>query len=146
MDGFGAVTAAVGVISLVGAALLITVGRMQWPRLVVGLVITGVAGILNTTIGPTIRDGVNTADDHLGQFIGEWTGTTVTGLIGAIVLGTVAFWVWRNQIDLRTVGVAALVPPTITLIPGALGTAATTVVGVVPWALGAVLSFAFGIG
>lgn len=146
MNGFGAVTAALGVLALVGAALIATVGRMQWPRVTAALVLTGVAGILNSTIGPTIRNGITNADSYLGQFIGRWTGTAVTGVIGLIVLAVAAFWIYQGRIDLRTLGVTAAIPPTITLIPGTLGTIAVTVVGLVPWVVAGVIGWLFGIG
>lgn len=146
MNGFRAVTASAGVICLIGALLIATVGRMQWPRVAAALVLTGVAGVLNTTIGPTIRHGVNLADHRAGEFIGAWTGTAVFGLIGVAVIAVTGFWIYQGRIDMRTLGATALVPPTITLIPGAIGTVATTIVGLVPWVIGAGLTFAFGLG
>lgn len=146
MNGFGAVTATLGVLALVGAIVIATVGRMQWPRVTAALVLTGVAGILNSTIGPTVRDGINNADSYLGQFVGRWTGTAVTGIIGLVVLAVAAFWIYQGRIDIRTLGVTAAVPPTITLIPGTLGTIAVTAVGVVPWLVAGVIGWLCGIG
>ncbi len=146
MNGFGAVTASVGVLCLVGALLIATVGKMQWPRATVALVLTGVTGILNASIGPTIREGVNAADSKIGAFIGEWTGTVVTGVIAAVVLVVAGFWVYQRRINMRTLGMVALIPPTITLIPGALGTFATTAIGIVPALVGSIVAFAFGLG
>lgn len=141
-----AVSATVGAVSLVAALLIATVGRMAWPRLVVALTLTGSAGLLNSTFGPWIRSGVNRADDFLAQFIGDWTGVVVTGLIGVVVLAVAGFWVANGKIDLRTLGVVAAVPPTVTLIPGALGSIAVTVVGVVPWLVSRGVAAAFGVG
>lgn len=146
MNGFGAVTATLGVLALVGALVIATVGRMQWPRVTAALVLTGVAGILNSTVGPTARNAINTADSYLGQFIGRWTGTAVTGVIGLVVLSVAGFWIYQRRIDIRTLGVVAAVPPTITLIPGTLGTIAVTVVGIVPWMAAGIIGWLFGIG
>lgn len=135
----------VGVLSLVIAALIATVGGMAWPRLVVALTMTGTAGLLNGTLGPTIRDAVNSADTAIGSVLGKFTGTAITGLFGILVIGILAFRVWRNVVDMRTLAAAAFAPPTVALIPGMLGSVATTLVGVVPWGIATVFGFAFGI-
>ncbi len=142
----GGVSVAVGVLSLIGAAVLATVGNMAWPRVVVALVLTGVAGILNGSFGPAIHRAVTTADGKASQVIGQFTGTAVTGLLAIVAFAALAFWVWRDHIDTRTLAVAAVVPATVTMIPGAFGTVATAVVGFVPLVVSAVLRFAFGIG
>lgn len=145
MNGLGAVTAAVGIVALLGAVVIATVGRMQWPRLAAALVLTGVAGVLNSTIGPALQRAVTAVDRQAGQFIGRWTGTAVIGLVGVVVLAVAAFWIWQGRIDMRTLGVTALVPPTVTLIPGAVGSMAVAAVGVVPMLLGGAISWLFGI-
>lgn len=146
MNGLSAVTATAGVLSLVVALLIATVGRMVWPRVVAALVLTGVAGILNSTIGPAVRIGVGALDAQLGMFIGRWTGTAVMGVIGVVVFVIAAFRIVRRDIDMRTLAVTAAVPATVTLIPGMLGTIAVTVVGIVPWVAARILAFMFGLG
>jgi hypothetical protein len=142
----GGVTATVGVLCLVAALLIATVGRMVWPRVVVALTLTGSAGILNSTVGPYVRTWVNRADAFLGQFIGQWTGTVVTGLLGLVLFTVAGFWVAQKKVDLRTLAVTAAVPPTVTLIPGTLGTVAVALVGFVPWLVAQGVAIAFGIG
>lgn len=140
-----AVTATVGVLCLVGALLIATVGRMQWPRVTAALVLTGSAGLLNSTIGGMIHNGVTNVDSKLGRAIGSWTGVVVTGLIGMIVIAVAGFWIYQRRIDMRTLAVTAAVPPTVTLIPGTFGTAAVTIVGLVPSMIAWAVTFMFGL-
>src|SRR5947199_10461895 len=117
---------------------------MQWPRLIVALVVTGVAGILNGSFGPIVRHWVNIADQAARHAVGSLTGAAVTGLVGILTFGFVAFRVFHNEIDMKTLAGAAALPATVTLIPGALGTIAVTLVGIIPWALTGLLTYAFG--
>lgn len=146
MSGFGAVSVTVGVICLVIAGCIAVFGDMEWPRVVVALVVTGTTGILNGSVGPYIHRWVTEADQYAGQWINQLTGAALTGLLALVVFAFTAFRVWRNRIDTRTLVAAGLVPATVTMIPGTLGTIAVTVVGVVPWLVAAVLSWSFGIG
>lgn len=146
MDGLSAVSATVGILAGVGALLLATVGRMQWPRLIAALVLTSVAGILNSTFGPTAHGWATAVDGFVGQFIGRWTGTAVIGVVGLVVLAVAGFRVYQRNIDARTLVAVAAVPPTVTLIPGTLGAVAVAVVGFVPWVLSWVIALFFGLG
>jgi hypothetical protein len=118
---------------------------MHWPRVVVALVLTGVAGLLNTPIGQWLHQAVTAADGAVGHAIGRWTGVVVTGLLALTVFATAAFWVYHRKIDLRTLAVVATVPLTVTLIPGALGSVAAGIVNIVPTVVGGLMSAAFGI-
>lgn len=140
------ISAGVGVLCLVAAAILITAGSWQWPRLIVALVLTGVAGLANATFAGAVQRSVTRLDGKVGGFIGEWTGAAVTGVIGLTLIGLLGFWVWKNRIDIRTVGVAAAVPFTVTLIPGPLGVFLVSAVAVVPLMLGGVVAWLFGAG
>ena len=140
------VSAAVGVISLIAAAVLIVAGSWQWPRLIVALVFTGVAGIGSASFAEPMQRQITDWDRNLGQWIGEWTGDALTGVIGLVSLSVLLFWVWRQRIDLRTVGLAAVVPLTVGLIPGAFGSFMTSAVAVVPNLLGDGIAWLFGIG
>jgi hypothetical protein len=142
----GNVSVAVGLVCLVVALIFATVGKMAWPRVTVALVLTAAAGLLNGTIGPAVHRMVTRLDAQAAHAIGRWTGATITGLLALVVLGVAGFWVWQKKIDFRTLGVVAAVPPTVTLIPGALGAAAVAVVGIVPLVGAAVVGWALGIG
>lgn len=141
-----AVPVSIGIICLIGAGLIAWFGNLQWPRLTVALLLTGVQGILNGTLGPMIRHGVNLADHRFSDFIGQWTGTAVTGIIGAIVLGIAGFRIYQNSYDNKTLIAVAMVPATIALIPGTVGDIARSLVGFVPTVVSTVIGWAFGIG
>lgn len=140
------VSAGVGIVCLVAAGVLIVAGRWQWPRLIVALVITGVAGLLTSTIGSWMHASVTRLDRRASAFVGQWTGAAVSGILAVVLLGFLAFWIWHNQVDAKTIGVAAAVPVTVTLIPGPLGAFAVAAVSVVPAVLGGVVAWLFGLG
>jgi hypothetical protein len=142
----GVVSAVVGLVCLVAAGVLIVAGKWQWPRLIVALVLTGSAGLLSSTIGGWAQRSVTGVDRRVGSFIGQWTGAAVTGLLSLVLLALLGFWVWRRQIDLKTIGVAAAVPMTVSLIPGPLGAVAVAAVSIVPWAVGSVIALSLGMG
>lgn len=142
----GIVSAGVGIICLVAAGVLILAGRWQWPRLIVALILTGSAGLMSATIGGLLQRSVTRLDNKAGSFIGQWTGTVVTGLIAVVLLAVLAFWVWHQQIDTKTVGVAAAVPLTVSLIPGPAGAFAVGAVSIVPIVVGGVVAWLFGAG
>jgi hypothetical protein len=119
-------------VCLVAAGVLIVAGQWQWPRLIVALVLTGSAGLLSSTIGGWAQRSVTSVDHRVGSFIGQWTGAAVTGLLSLVLLAVLGFWVWHRQIDLKTIGVAAAVPMTVSLIPGPLGTFAVAAVSIDP--------------
>lgn len=140
-----AVSAAVGIVCLIAACVLMVVGQWQWPRLIVALVMTGSAGLLSSTIGGWAQRSVTSLDRRFSSFVGQWTGAAVTGLLSLVLLAVLGFWVWHRRIDVKTIGVAAAVPMTVTLIPGPLGTFAVAVVSVIPWALGGAVAWLFGL-
>jgi hypothetical protein len=138
------VSAGVGVVCLVAAGVLIVAGRWQWPRLIVALVLTGAAGLLSSSIAGWVQGSVTRLDAKASGFIGSWTGATVTGVLSLVLVACLAFWVWQGQIDMKTVGVAAAVPLTVTLIPGPLGAFAVGAVSIVPAVLGGIIAWLFG--
>src|SRR5689334_6324075 len=142
---FGIVSASVGAICLLGALLIATVGRMHWPRVVVALVLTGMTGLLNTSVGRWLHDGATRLDTTAAHVVGRWTGVVVTGLAAIAVLAAAAFWVWHRHINMRTLGAVAAVPLTITLIPGTVGAVAIACVSIVPTVIAGLVSAAFGI-
>jgi hypothetical protein len=141
-----AISAAVGVICLIFAVLNVYVGKNHWPKLTVALVLTGATGLLNATIGSTIHRAINNADAASAKFVGGLTGVVVTGVLSATLFGYLLFRLKHKQFDKRTYTVTALVPATVTLIPGTVGTIATTVVGIVPAFVAGIVGWAFGVG
>lgn len=134
------VSATVGVIALVAAALIWTVGNKHTPRLVVLLVMTGVAGLLGSQLGGWLRDGIGWADHTVGEAIGRLTGVIVLGLIAIVATYMLVMRVRARHIDNRTLGVAAVVPVAVSTIPGPAGAVAfgviTAITGAVGWAIG----------
>lgn len=142
----GVVSAGVGLVCLVVAAVLIVAGGWQWPRLIVALVLTGSAGLLSSTIGGWVQRSVTSVDAKASGLVGQWTGVAVTGLLSLALLGFLGFWVYRGQIDAKTVAAAAVAPAAVVLIPGAVGSVLLTLLALVPSVLGAVIAFLFGLG
>jgi len=140
---FGPPSIAAGVICLVLAGLLITVGQMHWPRVAVALVLTGVAGIINGTIGRPLHTWVTWTDHLVGQTIGRFTGIAIVGIIAIVVLGVFGAWIYHQKIDNATLAVTAAVPLVGPLLPGPIGTVAMFVIGIVPSLLGAGVSWLF---
>jgi prepilin signal peptidase PulO-like enzyme (type II secretory pathway) len=137
-----AVSVVVGLTCIALAIIFAWHGNMQWPRIIVGLVITGSAGLMNGTLGPPVHRWVTQIDRKVGDTTGH-VGGVVPGLVALWLLAFVAFRIWRNVIDLRTVLAAAAVPPTVAFIPGLIGKIAIGVVGVIPTVFSAVISFFF---
>lgn len=132
-DGLSVVGAAAGVVCVVAAIVLYTVGQNEIPRLTAALWVTGIAGLMNSTIGPTINRFATGIDDRLGEAVNSLVGETITGGLGFLVILPAFFWIRRNQLQAKELLVLAAIPPTVSLIPGTFGQVVTTVVGIVPW-------------
>lgn len=134
-----AVSATVGLVCLVAAALIWTVGARHTPRLVVALVITGMVGLASTPFGGWARQVVDWLSTTTNRVTGRLTGVVVVGLVAAIALYVLAIHVHRRTIDNKTLVSAAIVPLAVTSIPGPIGAAAVTLVtalsGSVAWAI-----------
>lgn len=137
---------AVGALAIAIAIAIAMWGDMQWPRTVVLLVATGVAGMLNGSFGPGIHDAVTAADRTASPFIGQWTGLALGTLAGLAVFAFLGFRVWKQQIDMVTLGAAALLPIVAPFIPGRAGGIVMTIIGFAATAVSAVFRFFFGIG
>jgi hypothetical protein len=94
---YSGATGAVGVIALILALLLWTIGGISqtgnglvkdlWKPSVLGLTITGVAGIMTTPVGDWARTAIDWVNDLLG-FVGRFTGITVI-VIAAVALAVI---------------------------------------------------------
>ncbi len=133
----------IGSISLIAAAVIATAGNMIWPRVVVALIITGVSGLLSGSVGPLIHRGTTALDNFVAPYIGEYTGLTITFAVAFIIIGVWGFWMYRQKIDLHTLGASALIPVSVNLIPGTAGTVAIFVVGLIPKLTAGVIGLAF---
>ncbi len=136
-----AVTASVGLVCLVAAALIWTVGRRHTPRLTLALVITGMVGLAGTQVGSWGRTAVGWANNLLGQVAGRLTGTVVAGLLAAALFYVVVTHVWRRDIDTKTLVAGGVLPLAVTSVPGSIGAVMSTgvfmVANTMGWAVGA---------
>jgi hypothetical protein len=138
-----AVSATVGLVCLVAAGLIWTVGNRHTPRLVVALVITGMVGLTSTTFGGWSRQimaWLNTTD----RLTGRLTGVVVVGLVAAVALYVLVIHVRRNSIGNKTLVSAAIVPLAVTSIPGPIGAAAVTLVSAISGSVAWAITSAFG--
>lgn len=133
-----------GLIALLLAALLRTVGRGVWPRTTVALIIGGTMSIIGTRIGSGIKSVVIAADHWLGTFIGQWTGSIVFGLVGITLAVILGFDIYHQStensgVTKRTLGCAAGVPLTAVTVGGFAGSAlmwsCTAIASLVGWPL-----------
>jgi len=139
------VSGTVGLICLVAAALMWTVGKRHTPRLIVALLITGVVGILGTPVGGWLRRAVGWVDTMTGTVTGRLTGTVVVGLVAAIALYVLVVHVGiRKKVTDKTLIAATVVPVSISTVPGPIGDVTTWVLGALTGAVGWAVSAAFG--
>ena len=135
------VSATVGLVCLVAAGLIWTVGNRHTPRLVVALIITGMVGLGSTAFGGWARQAVGWLNQTTDRLTGQLTGVVVVGLVAGIALYVLIVHLRRNAVDNMTLVSAAIVPIAVTSIPGPIGAAAVTAVsalsGTVAWAISA---------
>lgn len=129
----GAVSGTVAVVCLVAAALMYTVGGKHFPRAIAILILTGFAGLLGTPVGGWLRRMLTWSYDFCGQLAGRWLSSTVTAVTIATVTALAVIYVLvmhvkRKSLDRTTIASAAVIPFTVTAIPGPLGAAALTLV------------------
>ncbi len=137
-------TAAVGGIALIAAIVLATVGRMKFPLLIAALIQTAVAGLLYGTVGSALHDGATRIDAMFAEFWGDWTGTIGTGLVAfAVVLTWFILVPYHRIVNMKTLGLTAITPLFVNLIPGTFGTVCMYVVGAAPMILGGALNWLF---
>lgn len=143
------VTAGVGVVCLILALLMATLGGNMWPPVQLALLITGVAGAMTTPIGGGIRDAVNSFGNWAGGALGQWTGISVLTVAAfaaaAVVILNVAGefnvkGIGQGQgIDGRTKLLSASLPLFAGAIPGAAGALIATALGfitqIVAWVI-----------
>lgn len=145
MDLFQAgISAGVGLVALLVAALLRTVGRAALPRLTIALIIGGFVALLGTPIGAKMRAAVVGTDHWLGSFVGQYLGVAVFGLLGIVCVVTLAFDVHHKRIINRTLICAAGAPLLGATIPGMVGEMVMWACRAVATCVGLPLSWALG--
>jgi hypothetical protein len=138
------VPAGVGVICLIAAVLLFTLGKKQWPWLILVLIIGASDALMSTPVGTYIHSAVTWANTETGSLIGRFTGVVVGGLVSITVLGILIIKVIRKERDNWTYTAGALAPPSVVLIPGVIGTVLTFAITLPMWLVSQVVSLALG--
>lgn len=136
---------AVGTLCVVGAWLLLIPGKRMAPYVIVALIVTGVSGLMNGSVGPPIQRGITRLNNATGELVGEYTGVAVTLIASMIIVGCTVLWVYNKQFDMRTFGFAGLVPIAVTFIPGPVGVFLVGLFGVVPLVVTGAVKAGFGI-
>lgn len=146
MTVVGGVSATMGLLCLIAAGFMWFLADRWHPRIVVALVLSGMAGLAGSGVGMWMHRTASGLDRWLGQFIGQFTGTALTGLVAIIVLTFVGIAMWKNRVSGKTLVAAAFVPVTVAMIPGMIGQAGTSVVTGLASAVGSIGGALFGIG
>jgi hypothetical protein len=79
-----ATSAGVGLVALIAAVLIWTIGKKHTPRLVLALCITSSVCFLHTRIGTWMEDGLNWINGTFGDLFGWLFGATVFGILGFV--------------------------------------------------------------
>lgn len=137
------VSATVGVVALLAAALIWFFGN-HTPRVVVLLLMTGVAGILGTPVGRWLRGLTDWSNRELAGVTANFTGAAVYGLVAIAATYILAVRMWRKKVTKLTLVCAAAVPVAVSTIPGPVGNAAYAVVTGVTAACGVAIGWALG--
>lgn len=137
------VSAVVGLICLVAAGLIWFFGNRHTPRLVVGFIVTGVSGLLDTGIGSRYRDAVEWADDASSSMIGTATGVTLSGLLGCVIAYLLFIDLKNKKVGEKTLAAAALAPVAVNSIPGVAGDILSSCLNGIGWLVSGPISLLF---
>ncbi len=147
-----AVSILTGVVALVVAGCLGYFGQMLWPKVIAALVMTGVAGIVNGTIGDPVHKVVTRLDNAIAHALANvldkdsgagnaWKA--FTGLLGLALILALVLRVYKNKVDLKTFGLAACAPLFGPMVPGTIGSILMSVLGIVPYLVNGVIGWMF---
>ena len=117
MNAHPGYTVTASLLALVFAALIWTVGRQRWPRVVVLLVITGVGGLTNTTAGGYAHRAVVAGETWMGNVTGYLFGVVFAGIIAIVCAAVVGFHLHHKTVGRTTLIAAGTLPLTATLCP-----------------------------
>jgi hypothetical protein len=139
------VSGAVGLICLVAALLMWTVGNRQLPIVIVCLVITGMAGILNTGVGGWIRTGVNWLNTGITKIAGTLGMPITLGLAAAALTFIVVAHVIQGEVEDKTLLMAGALPAVAGAIPGVVGSVITGALSLLTSVVAFPITFGFGL-
>jgi hypothetical protein len=147
------ISAATGGTCLGAAGVLYVADRLPWinrfaakirgPQIQVLLVLTASIGLVSTPVGRWINNATTTVDGLVDDLAGQWTGF---GIMFALALAVLLWLVsdFMTGVQTRTLLLAAFAPPLTVMIPGALGDAAATGLGVIATQVGALVMWLMG--
>lgn len=153
-------TALAGAVALAIALVMAWPGKMWQPYVILCLVMTGGAGVIEGLAGGWLRDKMgdlaSKAREGLNGIEGSVDSTEIQSVIalvsagllhilGVIVIGYLIFRVKEKAIDGRTLALALVAPVVVRLVPGWGGEALTWVLSVPPAIGGGVISAVFGV-
>lgn len=141
----GAVSAAAGVMALLTATLLWTIGKRKWPRFIAVLVLSGSMGLAGSQVGGWLRTGSAFVDSKLSEVIHGFTGGTVAGVLGLICVAIVGFHLHHKNIAGMTLGAAFLAPYTAVSIPGLVGSLFQGTFGIIGSLIAGLIGLAYGV-
>lgn len=152
---YGVVTATVGLICLGVALAFWTVGGRFCVPVILGLVITGTAGLLTTPVGDWVRTSLLWINNIVGEWIGKYTVIGIIGLAGFFVALILVLhilghfnrvsWINNGGIQGKTMGVGALFAVLAGAIPGGVGVVFSWVLGAIALAFSYPIAAAFGL-
>jgi hypothetical protein len=127
------------------AGVMWTVGQKHWPWVILILVLTASAGLMNTQIGAWARLGTGWLSSLLTGFTGRLGVTITLAVLAVTLIVYLAYRLKNRQIDIRTVAAVAGVPIAVGSIPGVVGGALATGLGMVVELVTWGISAAFGL-
>jgi uncharacterized membrane protein len=134
-----------GLLCLLVAAIMWMVADRWHPRVVVVLVLAGMSGLAGSGLGNWIHRTAVYLDAAAGKFIGQFTGTAITGLVAILALALVVVGLWKDKVTGKTIVAAMFVPVTVAMVPGMVGQASTSAVTALASAVASVGGALFGI-
>ena len=154
-------SAGAGLVCLLGAVAMLTLGGGHAPRIILALLLTGTASLAGTRLGGWLRSVTGAADALAANAAGQLTGQVIGGLLGMAAAALVAYGFIRPDViqfgaDRGTgrrgiprmwiLVAAATLPVLVVTIPGPLGQGLTNVINaiatVVGWLIAAPLGLA----
>lgn len=129
-------TLAAGLLALVFAGLIWTVGRQRWPRTVVILIIAGVGSLLASQAGRLAHSGILRVEGGLDHVTGALFGVVFPGIVALVLAAVVGFHLHHRNVGRGTLAAAAGLPLTASLVPGIAGTVLVGIVTFLSQAVG----------
>lgn len=148
--GVGVMASLAMLVTAIVFAVLPKFAAIKWARiLILPLVMSGVAGLAAVSIAGYSFAGVtSSATAAISRGIGSLAPAfayAVPIIVSIVLLAIFIHDVWAVNIGRRGLVAAVGVPVTLGFIPGAIGTWAVTLVGILPLAFGTVFSALLGL-